>query len=195
MLYLFPAMMLIAACSDNGVTDSEEPVVSETPDSKITAPDVTFTPGESDTTLAGKPQGPIQISYRIIGEPIVGQPVAIDLLFASALGAASFDVSYRVNDSTALQFPESQPLRLAIAPTVDEGKRRTAAQQVTVIPMREGRLYLNVAAQVETDTGSMSSVTAVPIQVGKAPREIIGEGTVTTDENGELIRTLPAEDN
>jgi hypothetical protein len=63
---------------------------------------------------------------------------------------------------------------------------------VRVIPLREGRLYLNVAAEVETESGSFSSVTAVPIQVGPAVRELQENGVVTTDENGELIRTLPA---
>jgi hypothetical protein len=42
----------------------------------------------------------------------------------------------------------------------------------------------------------MSSVTAIPIQVGPAaPREILENGTVTTDDSGELIRTLPAKEN
>jgi hypothetical protein len=38
----------------------------------------------------------------------------------------------------------------------------------------------------------MSTVTAIPIQVGEAPREIQENGTATTDENGEAIRSLPA---
>ena len=139
-----------------------------------------------------KLQGPVRISYRIIGEPIVGQPVAIDLQFQSSLGPQPFNVSYRINDSTALEFPEAQAARATIAPSTGE---EFAAQQVTVVPMREGRLYLNVAAQVQTDTGSVSSVTAVPIQVGKAPRELLDNGTVTTDENGERIRSLPASEN
>lgn len=179
--------MLLALCACG------EAEVSESPESTANAPDVTFTPGESTITTA-KPFGPVKISYRVIGQPIVGQPVAIDLRFTSAMESQSFNVSYRVNDSTALQFPESQALNVAIAPAMEagDGGSRIAAQQVTVIPMREGRLYLNVAAQIETDTGSMSSVTAVPIQVGQAPRELVENGVVTIDENGELIRTLPA---
>ena len=61
--------------------------------------------------------------------------------------------------------------------------------------MREGRLYLNVAAIVETESGSMQTVTAIPIQVGPAaPREILDNGTVTRDEDGNLIRSLPAKE-
>jgi hypothetical protein len=56
-------------------------------------------------------------------------------------------------------------------------------------------LYLNVAAVIETADGSMQTVVAVPIQVGAAaPREIIENGTVTTDADGNLIRSLPATD-
>lgn len=191
MIFLAVTSALVSACSNGSVSESTETTATEEGTASMTASEVNFTPDESTMTTA-KPFGPVKISYRVIGQPIVGQPVAIDLRFSSAMESQSFNVSYRVNDSTALQFPETQALAVAIAPTLDEGDGGTAAQQVTVIPMREGRLYLNVAAQIETDTGSMSSVTAVPIQVGQAPRELVENGVVTTDENGELIRTLPA---
>ena len=60
--------------------------------------------------------------------------------------------------------------------------------------MREGRLYLNVAAQIETDTGSWSSVMAVPIEVSVGPRESQENGVVASDENGELTRELPSKE-
>ena len=155
-------------------------------------PKVTFTPGSSNNHTV-KPQGPVTISYRIIGTPIVGQTVALDLQFSSALGTQPFRVSYRVNDPTAMRLPESQSLTVSVSPSDSEGR---SAQQVTVIPLREGRLYLNVAAAFETESGSVSTVTAIPIQVGPAaPRVILENGTVKTDENGELIRTLPAKEN
>jgi len=190
---LFPlcvAAVLLGACSNGGVAESDATADAEPQDVAVTSPKVSFTPGETNMTTA-KLKGPVQISYRIIGEPIVGQPVAIDLRFQSSLGSQPFNVSYRINDSTALEMPKAQAAAVKIAPSLGED---FAAQQVTVVPMREGRLYLNVAAQVQTDTGSISSVTAVPIQVGKAPRELIENGTVTTDESGELIRTLPAKE-
>jgi len=187
------SMAILSACGNGAQTDAARPGAAGEIAVSSTAPDVTFTPDEPAVT-ASKPQSPIKISYRIIGQPIVGQPVAIDLQFEAAVESQTFDVSYRVNDSTALKFPESQPTRVAMAASRVEGKRGLAAQQVSVIPMREGRLYLNVAAQVETDGGSFSSVTAVPIQVGQAPRELVENGAVTTDENGELIRTLPAKE-
>ena len=58
--------------------------------------------------------------------------------------------------------------------------------------MREGRIYLNVSAAVDTPEGIMSYVTAIPLQVGDAPRELVENGTVVETESGELIRSLPA---
>ena len=137
-------------------------------------------------------QSPVEITYRVIGTPIVGSPVALDLQFKSALGEVPYRVNYRVNDATALQLPESQADTVSISPS---SANEVVAQQVTVIPLREGRLYLNVAAVVETEGGSMQTVTAIPIQVGAAaPRQPTEDGRVVRDEDGNLIRTLPAKE-
>ena len=154
------------------------------------APEVSFKPGPaSDHTV--KPQGPVQISYRIVGTPIVGQPVAIDLQVQSVLGPQAVTLSYRINDATAMQFPDAQPSSVSIAPSADASP---SLQQVRVIPLREGRLYLNVSADVEASDGTYSTVTAIPIQVGGAPVRVPQEhGTVTTDEDGEQVRVLEGE--
>ena len=154
------------------------------------APEVSFKPGPASEHTV-KPQGPVQISYRIVGTPIVGQPIAIDLQVQSVLGPQAVTLSYRINDATAMQFPEAQPPSVSIAPSADSSP---SMQQVRVIPLREGRLYLNVSADVESGDGTYSTVTAIPIQVGgtpvRAPQE---HGTVTTDENGEQVRVLQGE--
>ncbi len=177
---------VVAAC---GKADVDEPTANLEPVKLSTdAPAVTFKP-ENDAM--GKPSGPITVSYRIIGKPVVGQPVAIDLRFISSMGDRPVKVAYRINDATAMRLGESQPAALSIAPAEDRGG---SEQQVTVIPMREGRLYLNVSASVDTENGSISTVTAIPIQVGEAPRMFHENGTAGSDENGEAIRSLPAEE-
>ena len=148
---------------------------------------------EASMQRSSELQSPIEITYRVIGAPIVGSPVAIDLQFRSTLGNVPYTVTYRVNDETALQLPDVQSESVSISPSSSD---EIVAQQVTVVPLREGRLYLNVAAVVETDAGSMQTVTAVPIQVGQAsPRQIQENGTVTTDADGNQIRSLPATEN
>lgn len=184
----------LAACGNDAETVAEPAAPEDTQQQAATATDEAPSKFGKVGPHTSKLQPPVRVNYRVIGEPIVGQPVAVDLQLDTNLGSETLDLAYRINDSTALQFPESQPLSVAIAPTASIGDRSLAAQQVTVIPMREGRLFLNVAVSIETETGSWSSVTAVPIEVGQAPRELLENGTVTTDENGELIRSLPAQE-
>ena len=167
--------------------NSDESVAPDDP-AAVTAPQVSFRPG-AESVATSKPSGPVVISYRIIGSPIVGQPVAIELEFASTIGPQPMDISYRVNDATALQLPETQLARVSMAPFDDDER---GSQQVTVVPLREGRLYLNVAASIQGENGSVSSVTAIPIQVGGAVRETQFNGELTLDENGESVISLPA---
>ena len=181
----------IVACDK---TDVDEPAANiESVDISTVAPNVTFTPEKgAGPATAAAPGGPVSVSYRIIGKPVVGQPVAIDLRFVSLVSDRPLNVSYRINDPTSLRLAESQPASLSVAPAEDRGGR---PQQVTIIPLREGRLYLNVAASVETENGTLSTVTAIPIQVGEAPRSVQENGIAGTDENEEAIRSLPAQEN
>ncbi len=184
---IFPvlALLLVSACG-NGTVDAPESEATLS----TTAPEVSYKPGAT-TGHTAKAQGPVQITYRIIGIPIVGQPVGIDLQVVSTLEPQEMTLSYRVNDSTAMQFVEAQPERVTLPATRDD---RPNLQQVQVIPLREGRLFLNVSVSIETEGGTMSSVTAVPIQVGAAPREIKDNGELLTDETGAPVRSLPAKE-
>ena len=179
------AGVVVTAC-DGG----EQPAAPAAQGANTETPVAVLTP-EEKFSVTGKPQGPVRIDYRIIGTPVVGQPVTVDLKVRSNVGDMPVTLSFGTNDSTAMSFPESQQRMASLAFVDDE---RAAGQQVTVIPAREGRLFLNVTVHMQTDTGSLQTVTAVPIQVGAAPRELEENGVVTTDENGELIRELPASD-
>ena len=174
---------MVTACGGG-----EQPAPVAEQGASAETPVAVLTP-EDKYSIIGKPQGPVRIDYRIIGTPVVGQPVTIDLAVRSNVGEEPVTLSFGSNDSTAMTFPESQQRMVSLAFVDDE---RIAGQQVTVIPAREGRLFLNVTAHLQTETGSLQTVTAVPIQVGSAPRELQQNGVVTTDENGELIREMPA---
>lgn len=175
--------ILFAGCGNGSVdeSDAERAVPAN-------APEVSFRPG-ADTARTAKPQGPVTISYRIIGTPIVGQPLGVDLQVQSNLGPQPITLSYRVNDTTAMQLAQAQEASVAIAATNDTG---LSLQQVQLVPLREGRLFLNVSATIQTENGTTSTATAIPIEVGEAPRQPEENGEVLTDENGELVRSLPA---
>ena len=148
---------------------------------------------ESPVGLPGdftaKPQGPVTIDYRIIGTPIVGQPLAIDIEVSSLVGEQTISLSYRINDSTAMELTEAQPAEVSL---VSSATGEPSLQQVRLTPLREGRLFLNVSASVPVDGGMISSSIAIPIQVGAAPREPVSNGTITNDEQGAAIHSLPA---
>jgi hypothetical protein len=176
-IFALSLALALAGCGGDPGTD---PATAETPGKP---------PPEAARTV--KPMGPVQISYRIVGTPIVGQPVAIDLEVRSVQGPQAVTLSYRINDATAMQFPEAQPAEVSIAARTDEGPSQ---QQVRVIPLREGRLYLNVSADVETESGTLSTVTAIPIQVGGTTSRIPQQnGSLTIDQDGEQIRVVQGE--
>lgn len=154
------ATLLFAGCGDDPGAGSGAEVALDT-----SAPQLTFTPGEGDTPGSNSP-GPVTIAYRIIGTPVVDQPLGIDLQVTPNVDANEIMLTFRVNDSTALKLTEAQPGNVLLAPTADNG---ASLQQVRVLPQRAGRVYLNVAASIEADNGSVSTVTAIPIQVVAAP--------------------------
>lgn len=174
--------LTLSACGQGEV---EEPAAA------VKAEREAQTPGDKVATqydgTIGKPGAPFRVSYDVVGTPIVGSPVTVNLRVTSTLGSSPVTVKYRINDASAMAFHEAQPASVEIAPAANED---FVVQQVTVIPQREGRLYLNVATSVETDEGSQSSVVAIPLQVGAGARTIEEQGEVEVDEDGEAVRVL-----
>ena len=175
--------VVLAACGGN----SQQAVVETDAAKETQAPTVAAKPAPSYDGTIAKPGAPFSLSYKVIGTPIVGSPVTVNLRVMSTLGSQPLRVNYRINDASAMMFHEAQPMSIEMAPAPDDD---FVLQQVTVIPQREGRLYLNVGASVETEEGSMSSMMAIPIQVGTGGRVLEENGEVQTDEEGEAIRVL-----
>jgi len=175
--------LVLAACGG----EQSEPVASLELEEK--APAVAAKPSDEpryEGTVA-KPGAPYSISYRIVGTAIVGSPLTIDLVIRSTFGPAPLDLAYRINDASALVLAESQPAKLRMEAAANDDQFK---QQVTVIPQREGRFYLNVSASLESDDGTMSTVVAIPVQVGSGTREMQEHGELGVDENDETIRIL-----
>ena len=191
----------LAACqeaSDVPAERSDSPSVTQSPapaeaDRETSEDDARGGGAEASNipASAGKPSAPVTIAYTVIGTPVVGQPVNINLEVSSSLGNRPVTLNYRINDARNLVFPQAQPQRVALAAPADTGR---AAQQVTVIPQREGRLYLNVSAEVETDEGMMLKSMAIPIQVGSAPRQQETNGELREGPDGEVVLSMPAEE-
>jgi hypothetical protein len=71
-----------------------------------------------------------------------------------------------------------------------DASKEFIGERVTVIPQREGRLYLNVSAAVTTEGGRVSSVMSVPIHVGEVNTGLVEHGEVEFTEDGEAVKVL-----
>jgi len=142
---------------------------------------------DSYVSTVVKPGSPYSVSYRIIGTPIVGSPVTVNLRVKSNQGTQPLNLEYRINDASSMLLGESQPATVRMEFAANE---TAFTQQVTIVPQREGRFYLNVSASFETADGTMSTVTAIPIQVGTGSRELEPHGEVQLDEDGNAVRVL-----
>ena len=159
LLVLALTFATLSACgggNDEPVEPTGEAVLNDD------APIVTFIPESDQLAKEGDPVGPVTIAYRVIGTPVVGEPVAIDIKITSSFGDLPVTVAYRINDATAMELAEAQPASVVYTPDAND---ELAPRQVTVIPRRGGRLYLNVQAVVDTRDGSLSTVTAIPLEV------------------------------
>jgi hypothetical protein len=165
---------------------------SESKDSAVTQQDTVAVIGDKSTvaTSPGKPSAPIFFRYEVLGTPIVGQPVSINVFVSSSVVDAPITLLYRVNDASSMLFPESQALRAEFTMAPDDDPR---SQQITVVPPREGRLYLNVSAEIATADGTMLKSTSIPIQVGSAPPELETNGELVETPEGETVISMPAE--
>ena len=148
-------------------------------------------PEAEEQSSAGKPSAPIGINYAIIGTPVVGQPISVNLEVSSSLRNRPVTLNYRINDARNLTFPEAQAQRVALSAFGDTDR---VTQQVIVVPQREGRLYLNVYAEVETPEGMLLKSMAIPIQVGRAPRLEETNGEPRQGPDGETVISLPADE-
>ena len=179
------ASIVLAACGrgENG----EQAAAVETTDG---IEQVARQKNSEGSGIPAKAGSPFSISYELIGTPIVGSPLTLNLTIASAFGPTPVEIRYRVNDSTALMLHEAQPESLQAEMTLNE---TSIEDRVTVIPQREGRVYLNVEAGVETTEGRISTTMAIPIHVGAVDTSLVEHGELETNEEGETTRVLTSE--
>jgi len=133
---------------------------------------------------------PFAITYELVGTPIVGSPVTLNLTIVSAVGPTPVEIRYRIVDSTALMLHEAQPEALEAEMTMNE---TSVEDRVTVIPQREGRVYLNVEARVTSADGRISTTMAIPIHVEAVDTLPVGQDELETSEDGETAGSLTSE--
>lgn len=177
--------MALSACGADENTDQARAVANSDGTEQVTKQ-----PGADSRGIQAKAGSPFAISYELIGTPIVGSPVTLNLTIASAFGPTPVEISYRITDTTALMLHEAQPESLRAEMTLNE---TFVEDRVTIIPQREGRVYLNVEAGVTTEEGRLSTTMAIPIHVGAVDTSPVEHGELETNEDGETTRVLTSE--
>lgn len=180
-------LLSLAACNEEN-KDS----VSTTSTVAASKPAAAAVATAGSATSPGKPSAPITMKYEILGNPIVGQPVAINVYVRSTSGSQPVTLQYSINDSSALRFQAGQVERLQLTA---KAERTASQQQLAVVPQREGRLYVNVSAEILTPDGSMIKSMAIPIQVGSAPEKPEINGELVEGPDGETVISMPAKEN
>ena len=179
------ASIAMSACGADESTDQATAVANSDSTEQVTKQ-----PGPDNRGIQAKAGSPFAISYELIGTPIVGSPVTLNLTIASAFGPTPVEISYRITDTTALMLHEAQPESLRAEMTLNE---TFIEDRVTIIPQREGRVYLNVEAGVTSDEGRLSTTMAIPIHVGAVDTSPVEHGELETNEDGETTRVLTSE--
>ena len=174
---LYLAFLLLVGACEGGADSADNHVQS----GQDVAPDADSFAAASP----GKTGAPVDIRYEVVGKPIVGVPVSINLQIHSRAGP--LNVVYSIDDASALQFQDGQVERLEV---IDAGAG--SAQQLTVVPQREGRVYVNVSAEVPAEMGTLIRSIAIPIRVGNAPKETTPNGSLVEGPDGEKVISLPA---
>ncbi|NNE59373.1 MAG: hypothetical protein HKN35_00590 [Woeseia sp.] len=158
----------------------------------IDATATTVTPADSSAVSPGKPSAPIAIEYQVLGTPMVGQPVAVEIRVVSEQPGQTMRLSYFIDDTDSLMFADAQPESIAIE---IPGDAAFAARQVRLVPQREGRVYFNVTAEVQTANGMMLKSLAVPIAVGSSAVTLELNGELQETADGESVISMPAREN
>lgn len=135
---------------------------------------------------------PIDVKYRLLNVPEVGQPVNLELTMVSSVETASFSYALELEDGLMIT-----PSAISMAAQTFSGKPAHSPEvfQVTVTPQREGRFYLRVNANVVTGNQSLARTVIIPIQVGAGTRQLQQHGELSVDEDGRPIVRLPADGN
>lgn len=107
---------------------------------------------------------PITLDYTLIGAPLVGESVAINVEISTPAADQAVRLTYRSAEEGDMSFPESQAAATTLPPLSNGTVRR---HQFALIPQREGRIYVVISAELDAEHAATIKSISVPIQVGR----------------------------
>lgn len=147
-------------------------------------------------SATGKPGASVDLKFDIATKPELNQPLQVSVaVVPRAADIAQLRVVFQSNESVEVQSGSEMPVQERPADGVP------VPHSVTVVPRREGVLYVGAVALVESGAGSVARSFAIPIIVGdpvQAEQALAAkpaQGALAKGEAGEKVISLPASDN
>lgn len=142
-------------------------------------------------TIKLKP--PVSIEYQVIGQAQIGQPLQISIIASSAVTDSPVRLRYQSVNADSLSLMPGQDGQQSFQLSANtDNTRMVGTRTILVVPQQEGRSFINVVAEIDTPDGIMTTSQAIAIQVGNQRPEKKINGTLSTDQNGEGIISMPA---
>lgn len=138
-----------------------------------------------------KPHAPVEVRHKLLGPAVPGQPVEVEIILLPGRSAEAVSAEVRPG-------PGMRETRRGRAEWMSDPGRPLATRQViTFVPSVEGLHYITVFASVQIEGVRQGRVVAFPVQVGKSTKRVSkmlpSAGEVRADEDGGLVRELPAQ--
>ncbi|MDJ0748395.1 MAG: hypothetical protein QNJ11_02865 [Woeseiaceae bacterium] len=170
---LLAAMGLLVGCQGEPATETEP---------------VAVVPGSDIYESPGKPQTmPVDLKYRLLETPQVGQSFGIELTVVSSIDTPSLGFEVAPDDGLLV---DSQSASFS---TSSKPANSPETSVISVTPTREGRFHLRVTCNVMVNGQMQSRIVPIAIQVGQGTLQLEQMGEIKTDEDGNAIVSLPAE--
>lgn len=171
---LLAAMGSLVACQGEPATETEP---------------VAVVPGSDVYESPGKPQTiPVDLKYRLLETPQVGQSFDIELTVVSSIDTPSLGFDVVAPEDGLLVDAQSASYSASSKPA-----NSPETSIISVTPTREGRFHLRVACNVMVNGQMQSRIVPIAIQVGQGALQLEQMGELKTDEDGNAVISLPAE--
>jgi hypothetical protein len=141
--------------------------------------------GPRAAAITPKPTAPIAISHRGGDEPRIGQPLELVLVVTAKADLKNGIAHLSADEGLYLISPAAEVWLPNL--TVEA----THEIPVTVLPLVDRRLYLNVAVSGQVAGRLQGRAVGIPIRAGASEA---AQAELKTDEDGQRLRALPAEE-
>ncbi|MDQ5987290.1 MAG: hypothetical protein CSYNP_03030 [Syntrophus sp. SKADARSKE-3] len=138
----------------------------------------------------GKASAPIDISYTVPAQNDSGDRIPVNITVKTLSDVSSLKLEIKTEEGLSLfpsgAFSKSYGSRL---------RNDVVTENVTIVPLREGRLYFNVFVSGIFNEKNMIHVISIPVNVGMVNAKTTLKSRQTTkDAKGQNIIIMPAEE-